>query len=713
MSATDGRAATAEPAGLEDLRSETGEKTLGRVLVVDDDATVRLLAAAHLRKAGFEVAVVGDGRGALAEFTARPAAVVLLDLQLPDIDGFEVCRQLRATAAGAGASVMMLTGQDDDVSIERAFAAGANDFFTKPINWRLLRYRVAFVMRATATVEALRRSEERYALAAEGANDGLWDWDLASGGAFYSDRWKAMIGFSPSELDGTLETLFCRVPREDAERLRTAIDAHLAGASEGVECEHRILHRDGAYRWVINRALARFVDGRPTRLAGSLTDVTERRAAEEQLAYGAVHDSLTGLPNRTLFLDRLQNSLDAGRRSSREGVALLFIDLDHFKLVNDSRGHAVGDRVLIEIAQRLRSSVRVGDTVARLGGDEFTVLCQRCTEAGQVATTIERILDALRAPVAIGDQSLVVSASIGVALSRTGYGSADDMLRDADIAMYRAKAQGRSRYEVFDEAMREGVLRRVAIETDLRRALGSEEISAYFQPIVRLREGGLVGAEALMRWHHPKRGLVTPDEFLPTAEAAGLIVPLGRRVLNLACNHLAAWRRARLEAAEWRVSVNVSAQELTDPAFLDGIDRELKACSLAPSALQLELTESTLIESDFAAARVLGVLSERGVRLAIDDFGTGYSSLSYLQRFPFRVLKIDKSFVMGLSPGDRRTEIVRAIVTLADGLGLEVVAEGVDSPVARDCLLALGCDLGQGFELGRPQPPERLASSSD
>lgn len=556
----------------------------------------------------------------------------------------------------------------------------------------------------------LATSEERYALAALGANDGLWDWDLRTDRMYFSARWKAMLGCEEGEVGDSPVEWFGRIHRDDAAQVARRIEAYRRGATSHFEIEHRMLHRDGEYRWMLSRGVALGdADGGSSRMAGSLTDITERRRAEEQLLHNALYDGLTGLPNRALLMDRLELAVRRRKRQQASAFAVLFVDLDRFKLVNDGLGHPVGDDLLVAVARRLELGLRQEDTVARLGGDEFVVLLDEAADIGEATRVAERILAELGRPFELGNYQVFTSASIGVALGG-GEDRAADLLRDADTAMYRAKSEGKSRVALFDTEMHAEAMARLHREADLRRALERDEICIHYQPIVSLETGRLVGFEALARWEHPVEGLLHPAEFIPMAEETGLIVQVGARVLRGACRQLREWLEAWPQHPPLMLSVNLSARQFGHPNLLREIDEVLGETGIDPSMLQLELTESLLMRDAESTVAALRQLRARGIRLAIDDFGTGYSSLSYLQRFPIGTLKIDRSFVHGLTPGSNGSELVQTMVSLARGLGMSVVAEGIETEEQLKELRRLGCASAQGFFFARALAPEAAAA---
>ncbi len=543
---------------------------------------------------------------------------------------------------------------------------------------------------------ALKASEERYALAVRGANDGLWDWDLASGEIYFSDRWKSMLGLAKETLAPSPTEWLSRVHPEDRGALEAAIKSHLARRSKHLESEHRVLHTDGSYRWMLARGLAVWnAQGKAQRMAGSQTDVTDRK----------VQDPLTGLPNRALLLDRLATALArASRHEDSPAVAVLLLDLDRFKVVNDSLGHALGDQLLVAFAARLAGILPRGETLARLGGDEFAILVDEPTAAAGAANLAQAIQGELARPFELAGEEVYVTTSIGVAVASTSGGAlpaAGDLLRDADTAMHRAKSLGRNRFQVFSPSLREAAVTQLRLETDLRRALERNELVLYYQPIVSLADNRISGFEALVRWDHPVLGLLLPAEFIPLAEETGLIVPIGLWVLRQACWQVRLWQRDH-SVDGLAMSVNLSAKQLAEPDLVEQVKQALGDAGLAPSRLRLEITESAVIDNQEQAFAVLEALRKLGAHVAIDDFGTGYSSLSYLHRFPVDSLKIDRSFVSALGVEDRKADLVRAIVSMARDMGIDVVAEGVETGEQLASLRKLTCDYMQGYCFSRP-----------
>jgi diguanylate cyclase (GGDEF)-like protein/PAS domain S-box-containing protein len=673
----------------------------GTLLLVDDEELNRDMLSRRFQLHGFTVTCAEGGRQALDLVGRHSFDLVLLDMMMPEMNGMQVLQELRGSRPPAELPVIMVTANHASKDMVEAFRLGANDYVTKPVDFPVALARVNAQLSCKRAQEALRQSEMRYALAARGANDGLWDWDLVHNTVYYSPRWKAMLGFEEDEIGDSPDEWLGRVHLEDLPHVRAALDAHREGRTPHYETEHRMLHRDTSYRWVLARGLVVRDDaGRPLRMAGSQTDITGSK----------VSDALTGLPNRVLFQDRLGRALARARRQSDYSFAVLFLDLDRFKVINDSLGHQAGDQLLVAIARKLESCLRGSDTVsrlgedktvARLGGDEFAILLDGLAHPDDAAVVAGRIQQELAAPFLLGGNEVYCSVSIGIVTGEAGYAVAEELLRDADTALYSAKAQGRARYEVFDAAMRARAVARLQTETDLRRGIDRHELRLHYQPILSLDSDQVCGFEALVRWQHPERGLLYPGDFIHIAEDTGLIVPLGWWVLREACLQMRAWRERFGDDPPLRMSVNLSSKQLQQPDLVAQVAGTLEETGLPAASLKLEITESAIIHDPDAAASLLAQLRGLGVEIGLDDFGTGYSSFSYLHRFPIDTLKIDRSFVDQMGTAEK-AEIVRTIVKLAHQLNMDVVAEGVETATQRSQLQAMQCEFGQGYYFSRP-----------
>jgi len=521
---------------------------------------------------------------------------------------------------------------------------------------------------------------------------------------YESPSLRRVLGYEPEELIG--RNVFELVHQRDRARAMDQLDLLLRRPAQTARLEVDYLHRDGTWRTLEAVGRNLLADPAVAGIVINARDVTDRKRAEAQLLHDAFHDRLTQLPNRALFLDRLNHRLTVAQRGESDPFAVLFLDVDRFKVVNDSLGHSVGDQLLVALARRLRSTLRPGDTVARLGGDEFTLLLDGA-DVAEARLVADRIHEALQRPFDVGGHDVYVTASIGIASSQTRYRAAEDMLRDADLAMYRAKDQGRARHETFDEALHLAALTRLQIETDLRRALERVEFEVFYQPIVSLEDRRLLGFEALLRWWHPARGLLLPGAFLPLAEDTGLVVPMGLWVLQDVCRQMKEWQNTLGDPLLVPLRVNVSALQLARPDFVDEVAGALKDHDVPVALLNLELTESAMMQQAESTVATLTRLKELGVGLAIDDFGTGYSSLAYLHRFPTDSVKIDRSFVHRLADGATELGIIRTILSLASDLGMSVVAEGIETEAQAVALREAGCPAGQGYLYARPFPADQ------
>lgn len=683
-----------------------------RILVIDDDAGLRFLLRESLEQAGFIIDEVDNGVEAPTRFASFRPDIVLLDIQMPGVDGFAVCQSLRRLPGGAHTPIVMLTGLDDVASIDRAYDAGATDFVTKPINYRILTQRMRYMSRAKQTADDLRESRRKLASAHRIARVGYWEWEANDREMTFSESLAEMFGFGSSMAFNDFLSRVCADDRDlVSDRIQTACEE-----KAGFSVEFRIHESSARYAFVQMEAEYDVVIGGQDRLAGTLQDVTERKTVEDRIRYLAYFDNVTGLPNRTFFKELLAKSLSHARTHDR-CVALLFLDLDSFKRINDTMGHSVGDTLLRQVAYRLSRTIRSrgmpapgaeridGDmisfvyreisTVSRLGGDEFVIMLNDLSAPEDAIQIADRVRDALASPFTLNGAAVVVTASIGISVYPDSGENAEELLRAADAAMYHSKARGAAGYELYSVDLNRDVAERFSIETELRRALDREELSLVFQPKVSVQDGTVVGAEALLRWERADGRPVPPSEFVPIAEEVGLIVPLGEWVLRHACAEIRRMRDAGLR--DLRVSVNLSPMQVGRENFLSTIENALSEHDVDPRALEVEITERIVMDDSQHVVDALRALHALGVTVSIDDFGVGYSSLSYLRRFPFHALKIDRSFVSGLAESSDNRAIVTATIALAHSLNLRVVAEGVEKETELTILRELGCDEAQGY----------------
>ncbi len=640
----------------------------------------------------FEIVRASSLADATSYLENRRADCAVVAVGPPSAEGLEI---VDAIAAGAPAvPLVVLTDLADDELAISAMTNGASEFLSKSaLEGELLVRSIRHAILRKRLETSLEETERI-------AHVGRWEVDVAANKVTWSRELYRLFGLSPDEKP-TAEALFDRTHPDDVATVRQVFESVISGGKPFV-VDHRVLLEDGTLRWVRARGRMELTaGGQPERLVGTVQDVTEQKLADDALLYQAFHDPLSALPIRPLFLDRVGQALKRLGRNPTT-LAVIYLDIDRFKVINDSLGHPVGDQLLVALATRLTGLVRPGDTLARAGGDEFVMLCEGLSSEAEAVAIADRACTAAAEPIEWSGGDLVLSVSAGIALATSPSTSADLLLRDAEAAMYRAKSQRRDRSAVFAETMRAQAVGRLDTEISLRAAIAHGEIRVYYQPIVNLADRRIVGHEALVRWLHPTRGLLAPDHFLSVAEETGLIVPLGALVLREACHQATLFQGRDPMWARLTMSVNLSGAQLDQPDLIELIASALQESNLKPEHLQLEMTESVLMDDAAATITVLETMKGLGVHLGVDDFGTGYSSLAYLRRFPVDVLKIDRSFVNGLGKDLEDSAVAAAVVSLADTLGLVTVAEGVETTLQRNCLIGLGCSRAQGYLFARP-----------
>ena len=684
------------------------------LLIVDDDPVLRLLTAQTLQAEGYRVAEAEHGKAAMDCLEAEAPDLILLDVLMPEMDGFAFCSWLRVQPRWQCLTVLMMTGLDDSESVRQAFEAGATDFIAKPINWSILVQRVRFLLRASQTLGALAASREELAEAQRLARLGSWTLDHATGVLRGSEEIDRIFERDRSEAGTTFAAFLDAVHPEDRSSVDEIFWKSVRNHTQ-YDIEHRLVMPDGRVKWIHQRSVTEYTSADRPRLShGTSQDITERRESNAIIRYLSLYDGLTGLPNRGFFLEQADRAIAQAQRRHAE-LAILHLGLDRFTRVNDSFGHEAGDESLRQVTQRLRESVRAGDVVghpgdsdviaelARWGGDELVVLLSEVHDPADAARVARRLLEALGRSYRINGQDITLTASMGIAIYPHDGTTAMQLVGNASAAMNHAKAHEPGGFHYYAPKMNADSRLRLSLENDLRRALSHDELRLYYQPQVDAA-GRLCGAEALVRWQHPEHGLMAPDRFIVLAEESGLIVPLGEWVAQQACAQNRTWRQRGLPPL--RIAINLSATQFRHRGLYPMIMAALDHTGLPGDALELELTESLIMDQVVEVRTLMEKFQEAGLHLSIDDFGTGYSSLSYLSSLPLHTLKVDRSFVREMAREARQAVIVRGIVALAKSLSLAVVAEGVETEEQAEMLRQEGCDRLQGFLYDRPLPPE-------
>ena len=674
------------------------------ILVIDDEDLTRMFVRQTLEAAGFAVAEAEDGDAGLAISGELNPDLIMLDVLMPGRDGFEVCTALRQLTQHADTPVLIMTGLEDADSVDRAYQVGATDFITKPIRWDLLPHRIRYILRATRTMEALAASQTKLVEAQRIAGLTTWEWDIEKGIVSWTDAAFHELGLA--EKESSIDVFWNLVHPDDRQVVRLAFIAALK-AQKALNHDYRVILPNGAIKHFHGQSQTQYgADGRAIYMIGSAQDITERKRMEDEVRKLALYDSLTGLPNRVLFREELDRALLRAQRNASL-IGVLFLDLDNFKRVNDSLGHENGDRLLREIATRIRQCARGDEVVARFGGDEFTMFTGPLKNADDVSKVAQRIVNSLAEPIQLEAQELYASTSIGISIFPTDACETGDLIKNADTAMYAAKGVGRNCFRFYDRSMNESTLAKLEFEGAMRRGLARGEFILHYQPRIDTRTDSVVGCEALIRWNHPDRGFIAPLEFIGIAEESGFIISIGKWVVEQVCWRQRAWRDMGMPRIP--ISVNLSALHFARPEIVTDICEVLTRHGLDGHDLELEVTETVFLQDTEASATILRDLSSLGIKLVIDDFGVGFSSLNYLQRLPVSTLKIDRSFVRDTATNPRNAAITKAIVAMAKSLELNVVAEGVETDEEKGFLMRIGCYEMQGFLFGRPMPEGEFA----
>ncbi|WP_407657573.1 EAL domain-containing response regulator [Marinobacter profundi] len=714
---------TDSPAKTATAMSATAERP-AHILVVDDDPRLLNSLASLLRFRKYRVTEALGGVQACEKLRQLEFDVAMLDLRMPDIDGFGVMTEISRLQPDCG--VVVVSGESGFTAVSRALRRGALDYIKKPYDPEELLTTLEAVLHQRSLVRAhaaiqcrLQKSEALHRYIVNSSPDIVFMLDKDGHFCFVNSKIKTVLGYAPDELLGS--HFGAILDERDVSRGTHALKGPNISADNPRTLEVRLKAR-GSRKATRHFEITAFPidpetwshqDGtstghRDARFYGTARDVTERKEAEAFINFQAYHDLLTRLPNRALFKDRLNLAMTQAKRAGQE-LAVMFLDLDRFKVVNDTLGHAMGDRLLQAVAQRLDRCLRKGDTLSRFGGDEFTLLLPALNNHEDARRIARKLIEALRAPFQLGEHEVFVGVSIGIAMYPEAGDSLDQLIQNADIAMYHVKARGKDGYRFYSRSMCIDSANRLSLERDLRLALERDELRVFYQPQVCAVSGRTVGLEALVRWQHPEQGLLYPGDFLPLAEETRLISTLSEQVLAKACRDVGVW--IRNGHPDLRLAVNLSPVQVEHPRFVESLMEQLEACDFPPQNLEIEITENVIMNDLDQISQKLRKLADFGIRIAIDDFGTGYSSLNYLHRLPIHTLKVDQSFVQGIRSGEDGACIVNAIVAMAHGLKLDIVAEGVENDVQLAYLRSLGCHQVQGFFYGRPAPADAVVGS--
>ncbi|WP_016955957.1 EAL domain-containing protein [Catenovulum agarivorans] len=664
-----------------------------KVLLVEDDSVTRELVSHTLKvTGGYQVYAFSNFADAYKAILSIRYDIALLDIGLPDGTGTDLLKKIRENETPISLPIVMLSGDRTNKRVIECFKLGANEYITKPIDLDILLARVSNLLIIRHLDEDITRANERFSLAANGANDGLWDWFIHTGEIYFSQRWKKMLGYEESQFPNEFKAFIERIHPDDLNEFNRALRSHLEGLAGHFVKECRVKHKEGNYRWMMIRGAAiRYENGKAYRMAGSMTDINNRK----------MMDPLTGLLNRSAFLDQLELLINSKRAKQIHSYAILLISIDRYKLISDSYGHHIGDRIIQEVANYLSKVTPSAEFLARVESSKFAMSYQNPPNLDQIQEFATQELAApLKIPLIINDKELHITMSVAIVFDTEGYLNSQDILRDADIALQNVWAMGNQQVVTFQSTLQISLKDKVELEEDLHTAIDQRQFETYLQPKSD-RAGKIIGAEALVRWNHPRRGLVSPMEFIPLAEETGLINAIGYQVIQDVCRLLGKWTQDKIVIP---IAVNLSARQFINPSLPQDIFELLNNYNLPTNLFELEITESLLLENLEQALPILAEFSQKNMAISVDDFGTGYSSLGYLKSLPITTLKVDKSFVENLPDDKDDKAIVEAIVHIANALNLKIVAEGVESIAQVSLLSALGVEIFQGYYFAKPMP---------
>ncbi len=688
-------------------------------LVVDDDLSLRLSMCAAMDKFGFATVEAENGREAVAIFQSAVPDIVLLDVVMPEMDGFATCTAIRSLPKGKYTQILMVTGLDDTESIERAFEVGANDFVAKPINWAMLGHRGKYMLRAGQAMEELGKSQRRLAKTQELARLGNWEIDLINNSFHCSPEAARLLGLGEDGRQIGYKEFLASIAAQEHDRVKDKIDTAIK-LQRPFSINYRVILPDGIQLHILNRCEIFYNEnGVAEMMLGAVQDVTQLKNAEEEIRLLAFYDSLTGLANRTLFMDRLRYEIAMSQRQKKV-FALLFLDLDQFKRINDTFGHHIGDLLLKNVSETLQKCIRRSDTatgpvsmgdsetlIARLGGDEFIILLSDIQQPENAAIVARKIIDTMPETYSLDGHDISVTSSIGISVFPVDGEDMELLLKNADTAMYYAKEKGRNNYQFYKKSLNDTVSDRYSLEIGIKNALKNNEFVLYYQPQIDITTRKIVGAEALIRWLHPQKGMIPPGKFIPLAEETGLIIDINKWVIQTACRQNERWRENGLKPI--RIAVNLSSYRLASQNIIEIIKDALLDAGLNAGNLEIEITENVFMQQSKDTVGILEKLKDLKLRIALDDFGTGYSSLSYLTSFPIDVIKIDRSFVMGCTMVNNNRVIIKAIIAMGHSLGMKIVAEGIETEEQFELIKGYGADEGQGYYFSPPVPANEFA----